>query len=197
MASGQSGERRPRSDTLRNRAKILDVALRHFSEHGIGTSLEAIAKDAGVGPATLYRHFPQREALLAAALHVRGEELLARRSEIERIADPDEALRQWMRVLEDYLSLFSGLPDPVISALEEGDSPLAVSCQNLIAITDELLRPAQRDGTARASVQADTLFLSALSLAWVRSAGTADSASLEALRAMTETGYASGAGRRP
>ena len=184
-----AGKRRPRTDALRNRAMIIEVARHQFAEHGIGTSLETIAKDAGVGPGTLYRHFPTRESLLTAALDEGGEELLARHAQIVLIADPDEALRQWMRALEAYLSLFSGLPDPVIKALEEGGSPLAVSCQKLIAITDGILRSAQRGGTARAAVDADTLFLTALSLAWVKGAKPRHPAQLEALRSMTETGY--------
>ena len=92
-----AGKRRPRTDALRNRAMIIEVARHQFAEHGIGTSLETSAKDAGVGPGTLYRHFPTRESLLTAALDEGGEELLARHAQIVLIADPDEALRQWMR----------------------------------------------------------------------------------------------------
>ncbi|MFE7415751.1 TetR/AcrR family transcriptional regulator [Rhodococcus sp. NPDC057529] len=192
MADQGPSARKPRKDVLRNRAEILNVALRHFTDQGIGASLEAIAGEAGVGPATLYRHFPSREALLAAALAAREEELRTRRVEIERIADPDEALRQWLRALEDYLSLFNGLPDPVVKALKEPDSPLAASCDKLIEDTDRILATAQRDGTARDTVHADTLFLAALSLAWVKGARNTDDTRMQTLRVMMATGYMGG-----
>ncbi|MGY1967166.1 TetR/AcrR family transcriptional regulator, partial [Nocardia gipuzkoensis] len=70
-ASEQRG-RKPRADVQRNRAALLETAQRHFLRHGVGTSLEAVAKEAGVGPGTLYRHFPTREALLAAVLQTRS-----------------------------------------------------------------------------------------------------------------------------
>ncbi|MGX5210314.1 TetR/AcrR family transcriptional regulator [Streptomyces violaceus] len=75
---GQQGRKR-RADVQRNRAAPLKEAQRHFLKEGVGASLEAVAKEAGVGPATLYRHFPTREALLAAVLQTRSEELVARR----------------------------------------------------------------------------------------------------------------------
>ncbi|GHD07491.1 hypothetical protein GCM10010313_26720 [Streptomyces violarus] len=81
---GQQG-RKPRADVQRNRAALLEAAQRHFLKEGVGSSLEAVAKEAGVGPATLYRHFPTREALLAAVLQTRSKELVARRAEIARL----------------------------------------------------------------------------------------------------------------
>ncbi|MCT9138560.1 TetR/AcrR family transcriptional regulator [Streptomyces violarus] len=80
---GQLG-RKPRADVQRNRAAFLEAAQRHFLKEGVGASQEAVAKEAGVGPATLYRHFPTREALLAAVPQTRSEELVARRAEIAR-----------------------------------------------------------------------------------------------------------------
>ncbi|QNP75068.1 TetR/AcrR family transcriptional regulator [Streptomyces roseirectus] len=180
--------RKPRTDAARNRARILDTALRHFAERGAGTSLEAIAKDAGVGPATLYRHFPNREALLAAALETPAGELLSGLEELRAVEDPDEGLRQWLLALEKYLSTFTGLPAPVLAALSCDDSPLAVSCQELVAVTDEFLAAAQRDGTARATVQGRDLFLAALFLAWTGSVPVEDAA-LPTLRQLVETGY--------
>ncbi|MGR4852003.1 TetR/AcrR family transcriptional regulator [Streptomyces sp. LARHCF252] len=95
---GQQGRKR-RADVQRNRAALLEAAQRHSLNEGVGASLEAVAKEAGVGPATLYRHFPAREALLAAVLHTRSEELVARRAEIAQLGDASEALRQWLRAM--------------------------------------------------------------------------------------------------
>ncbi|MEW2343369.1 MULTISPECIES: TetR/AcrR family transcriptional regulator [Streptomyces] len=190
MSPAQPAARKPRADVARNRARILDTALRHFTEHGVGTSLEALAKDAGVGPATLYRHFPTREALLAAALDVRGEALLARLEPLQALArsDADEGLRQWLLALEGYLNTFSGLPEPVLAALAAHSSPLAANCERLVKLTDDFLRAAQRDGTARPTVRARDLFLSALFLAWTDRAPLGEDA-LPTLRELLETGY--------
>lgn len=194
MDGAEPQTRKPRVDVLRNRASILEAAQRHFLAHGVGTSLEAVAKDAGVGPATLYRHFPTREALLAALLQQRSEELVARRVKIARVADPDEALRQWMRALEDYFSAFSGLPEPLMAAARdrEPENPLTLPCDNLISTTEEYLGAAQRDGRARSSVKGYDLFLAAISVAWIKGTGAANKASLTAMRRIVETGYSHG-----
>ncbi|WP_406121467.1 TetR/AcrR family transcriptional regulator [Streptomyces canus] len=59
MSAGEVRGRKPRADVQRNRAALLETAQRHFLRHGVGTSLEAVAREAGVGPGTLYRHFPE------------------------------------------------------------------------------------------------------------------------------------------
>ena len=130
MSSAQFEDRKERVDVVRNRASILDAAQRHFLAHGVGTSLEAVAKEAGVGPATLYRHFPTREALLAGVLQLRSRELIERQVQIAAVDDPDEALRQWMRALEDYFGAYSGLPEPLLIAARERepDNPLTLPC---------------------------------------------------------------------
>jgi AcrR family transcriptional regulator len=69
--------RRPRADFERNRSEILAQAERHFAAEGVGASLEAVARDAGVGSATLYRHFPTRDALLAEVLERRATQIEA------------------------------------------------------------------------------------------------------------------------
>ncbi|WP_226347243.1 TetR/AcrR family transcriptional regulator [Agilicoccus flavus] len=184
-------ERKLRADAVRNRAGILEVAQRHFLAHGIGTSLEAIAKEAGVGAGTLYRHFPTREALLAALLQRRTEEVVASRDRIGQVGDPGEALREWMRAMEDYLSSYTGLPGPLAAAAQERDpdNPLTLPCEQLITATQEYLHAAQQAGVAHAWVRPRDLFLTAVSIAWVRGAGAADDDSIAALRRLDESGY--------
>ncbi|MFF9804422.1 TetR/AcrR family transcriptional regulator [Streptomyces coeruleorubidus] len=189
-ASGQQG-RRPRADVQRNRAALLEAAQRHFLKHGVGTSLEAVAKDAGVGPGTLYRHFPTREALLAAVLQTRSEELVARQADIARLGDPAEALRQWLRAMEEYFSAFSGLPEPLLAAAraQEPDNPLTIPCDTLTATTDEYVRAAQLAGHVRPSVTGYDLFLATISVAWISGTGATDEESLGRLRTLVESGY--------
>jgi AcrR family transcriptional regulator len=191
MGQCEGQERKPRADMLRNRASILEAAQRHFLSRGIGTSLEAVARDADVGAGTLYRHFPTREALLAAVLQLRSEELTDRRAQIAGVPDPDEALRQWMCALEDYFSAFSGLPEPVMAAAREreSDNPLTLPCDQLIATTGEYLKAAQTEGHARPWLRAGDLFLAAVSMAWLKGTGALEDASLTAMRKILETGY--------
>ncbi|WP_406439133.1 TetR/AcrR family transcriptional regulator [Streptomyces sp. NBC_00631] len=189
-ASGQQG-RRPRADVQRNRAALLEAAQCHFLKYGVGTSLEAVAKEAGVGPGTLYRHFPTREALLAAVLQTRSEELVARQEEIARLGDADEALEQWLRALEEYFSAFSGLPEPLMAAARahDPDNPLTLPCDTVITATEEYVRAAQRAGRVRESVQGYDLFLAAISVAWLKGAGAAEEESLDRVRALVVAGY--------
>ncbi|WP_030256111.1 TetR/AcrR family transcriptional regulator [Streptomyces violens] len=187
---GQQG-RRPRADVQRNRAALLAAAQRHFLRDGVGASLEAVAKEAGVGPGTLYRHFPTREALLAAVLQTRSEELVARRADIAQLDDASERLRQWLRAMEEYFSAFSGLPEPLMAAAraQDPDNPLTLPCDDLITTTDEYLRAAQCAGQARPSVKGYDLFLAAISTAWISGTGATDEESLGRLRTLIESGY--------
>jgi AcrR family transcriptional regulator len=188
-----SGERpRLRADAQRNRDRILHVAMRRFSAHGIGASLEEIAREAGVGAGTLYRHFPSREVLLAAALQDQQEELLARARQAHEIADADAALGAWLGALQDYLRTFNGLPAPVLAAVKEQGSPLCLSCNSLVSLTAEFLARAQQDGHARASVTANELFLCALGVAWVLNRAETCGTTREGLEKVFAHGYLAG-----
>lgn len=156
-----------RADARRNRGLILAAARTAFARDGIDASLDEIARSAGVGPGTLYRHFPSREHLLCELLHERQAVLLSRRDEADELACGKTALQAWMAALNDYLSAFNGLPQSFINAFEAQASPLAVTCRSLISITDEFLSRAQSEGVARPVVSAPALFLSVLGAAFV------------------------------
>lgn len=191
MATDNLSDAQPslRADARRNRDRILKAAMQHFTSHGIGASLEEIARAAGVGAGTLYRHFPSREALLAAALQDQQAELLARAQEAREIPDPDRALRTWLTALQDYLRTFNGLPAPVLAAVKERASPLALSCETLVSITGEFLTRAQDHGHARESVTANEIFLSALGIAWVLDRVDAYGTTRQALEDVFAHGY--------
>ncbi|WP_456598925.1 TetR/AcrR family transcriptional regulator [Blastococcus sp. SYSU DS0616] len=183
-------ERRPRTDAQRNRTHILDVAEQYFAEHGITGSLDAIAKRAGVGPGTLYRHFPNREALLDALLEARADELVSRREAIRAgVRDSTDALSQWLDALGTWATAFDGLPEPLRAALTEETSPLALTCQGYVTTTDEFLAAAQRDGGARPEVRGRDLFLGVLATSWVGGAAMADESSTAALNALMRSGW--------
>jgi AcrR family transcriptional regulator len=183
--------RKPRTDVVRNRAKILTVAETHFTAHGVTTSLEAVAKEAGVGVATLHRHFPSRDALLAQLLRSKREDLVERQRSIDERGDASLALAEWLRALEDYFSLYGGLAEPLVAAAQESQThnPLAGSCQDLIDATEHYLEGAQRAGHARLDLTGRDLFLAVNAIAQVRANGAADEATLARLRTVIASGY--------
>lgn len=182
--------RAPRADARRNRDHILGVAEEFFSEHGVTGSLDAIAKRAGVGAGTLYRHFPNREMLLAELLAVRDEALLARRDDLrDETVDAAEALDGWLDAVAEWAGAFDGLPEPLRAATMTSSSPLALTCEGFITTTEEFLRVAQLKGVARSEVRARDLFLAALATTWVRGAALADDESAAALASLTRNGW--------
>src|ERR1700756_518398 len=88
--------RKPRADALRNRERVLEAARAVFSAGGPDASLEAVAKTAGVGIATLYRHCPTREALFDAVYRNEAQQLAALADQLKKEAQPTKALRQWL-----------------------------------------------------------------------------------------------------
>src|ERR1700686_106661 len=100
----QAKARKPRTDAQRNRERILQVAKQAFSQSGVGASLDEIAKDAGVGPGTLYRHFPTREDLLEAVYRTEMEKLASAEQQFAKELPPIEALRAWLLLFVDYIA---------------------------------------------------------------------------------------------
>jgi AcrR family transcriptional regulator len=94
-------DRKPRADARRNRERILEVAKQEFTRSGANASLEEIAKKAGVGPGTLYRHFPTREELLVAVYRSEMEKLAAAERTLADTMTPVEALRAWLLLFVD------------------------------------------------------------------------------------------------
>src|SRR3982075_2364813 len=88
--------RRPRADAVRNRERVLEAAKAVFSAGGRDASLEAVAKRAGVGIGTLYRHFPTREALFEAVYRREVQQLADLAEQLKQEARPIDALRHWM-----------------------------------------------------------------------------------------------------
>jgi AcrR family transcriptional regulator len=100
----QSVHRKPRADAQRNRERILEVAKEAFTRCGANASLDDIAKEAGVGPGTLYRHFPTREELLRAVYRSELEKLAAAERKFAQTMPPIEALRAWLLLFVDGIA---------------------------------------------------------------------------------------------
>jgi AcrR family transcriptional regulator len=117
----QPAQRKPRMDAQRNRERILEVAKDAFARSGAGTSLDDIAKQAGVGAGTLYRHFPTRDALLEAVYRTEVEKLAAAERELAQDLSPIEALRAWMLLFVDYIAT-KQIIAPALNTLVGGPS---------------------------------------------------------------------------
>lgn len=159
-----------RSDARRNRQRLLDVALRAFASGGEVT-LEAIARQAGVGIGTLYRHFPTREALVEAVY--RGELARLRDAAGELLASqaPDAALRAWMDGFADYVSAKRGMAETLRAIAATGAISHAETQQMLTATIESLLDAGASAGTLRGDVAAGDVLASLSGILLV--AGTA------------------------
>jgi AcrR family transcriptional regulator len=96
--------RKPRADAQRNRRRLLETAKAAFAEKGSAASLDEIAKVAGVGAGTLYRHFPTRDALIEAVYRNETEQLVAAAARLAEARAPAAALREWLLLFVDYMA---------------------------------------------------------------------------------------------
>ena len=141
-----------RADARRNYEKVLAAAREAFAEGGEATSLEEIARRAEVGIGTLYRHFPNRQALLEA-LYVNEVEELARSAEQLDGADPWKALNSWLERVIGYLTTKRALAAELTNYLTP-DAPLFQVCRaSLFSAGEPLLKRAQDAGVVRRDVE--------------------------------------------
>jgi len=148
-----------RADAQRNRERLLDAAVRAFSQDGPEATLDAIAKDAGVGIGTLYRHFPTREALIEAAYRNELARLCDSVDELLAAQPADEALRTWMDRFVDYMATKRGMSDALRVVIASGVNPYAQSRDRLTAAVTALLRAGVAAGVIRADVQAGDVLI--------------------------------------
>jgi AcrR family transcriptional regulator len=142
-----------RADALRNRERLVEVAQSAFANNGIETSLEEIARQAGVGIGTLYRRFPRREDLIAAVLNERYLKLTERAQVLaERRQDIDAALAEWLALLIEHMAIYRGLSAAVKEAMHDQSTALGQTCKEMMEAATELLERGQRSGAFRSDV---------------------------------------------
>ena len=147
-----------RADARRNRDRLLAVAVRAFSQEGPDVPLDAIAREAGVGIGTLYRHFPTREALVEAAYRTELDKLCDAAPTLLRQLPPDRALRAWMDRFVDYMTTKRGMAEALKAVIASGGNPYAVSRDRLLEAVGSLLAAGAAAGVLRADVDpADVL----------------------------------------
>ncbi|ABK70475.1 TetR/AcrR family transcriptional regulator [Mycolicibacterium smegmatis] len=168
--------RRTRSDALQNRARILEVAAKAFAEQGLDTAPAAIAKLAGVGIGTLYRHFPTRETLIDAAYRHQLTRVCDAVADLAARHPGDEATRRWMERFIDYATAKSGMSEALNAVIASGADPFADSLSMLTEAVGTLLEAGRRDHTLRTDVTAGDVLLFMGGIAYAAQHGTRDQA---------------------
>src|SRR6201997_775353 len=145
-----------RSDARRNREKLLEVATAAFAAaEGRPVSLESIARDAGVGIGTLYRHFPNREAMVEAIYRTELAEAAAAAEQLLRRHPPKTALRRWMDRYANFVAAKRGMAESLHAMFDSGAMQPSQTRDSIAGAVDLLLQAAAHDGSLRADVQAD------------------------------------------
>lgn len=157
-----------RADAQKNYDQLLAVARDVFTEQGADASLRDVARRAGVGLGTLYRHFPTRDALLEALLRASFDALTARAGALEASGPADDALVSWLREIIAVTHSHRGVIALMMGAIEDLNSALHASCVTLRASGARLLARAQAEGLARVDIDGTDLFDLVAALAWLR-----------------------------
>jgi AcrR family transcriptional regulator len=153
-----------RADATRNRNQLLEVATRVFVTADTEPSMRAIAREAGVGIATLYRHFPTRESLIGAVYRDQVARLTDGARELLAQLPPPAALRRWMELFGDWIATKNGMLDTLLAMIESGEIAHAQTHAELLAAIDEILNAGRVTGELRADVTAEDIAASLIGI---------------------------------
>ena len=153
-----------RADATRNRDQLLKAASRVFASAGTEPSMRAIAREAGVGIATLYRHFPTRESLVEAVYRDQVAGLTAGARELLAQLPPSAALRRWMDLFGDWIATKNGMLDTLLAMIESGEIAHAQTQTELLAAIDDILNAGRATGQLRVDVTAEDIAASLIGI---------------------------------
>jgi AcrR family transcriptional regulator len=144
--------RKPRADSARNRQLLIDAAKAGFSEFGLNVSLEEIARRAGVGIGTLYRHFPTREAVVEAVYRREVEQLAEAVPQLLETSSASEALHKWMHLFVDYIATKRLIAPSLAVAKDRSPSLYASSLELITGAITILVKRAVASGEVRKDI---------------------------------------------
>lgn len=147
-----------RSDAVQNRERILTVALAELI-HSTEVPLSVIAKKAGVGQGTFYRHFPTREALIMEVYRYEMSQVAEFAEHLLETRPPNQALREWMNRLAEYAITKAGLANAIREVTSSKGCSWTAGYASMIAAAQMLLDANVKAGTIRAGITADDFFL--------------------------------------
>jgi AcrR family transcriptional regulator len=151
----EGATRAPRSDAARNREQLLAAATRVIASADGSPSMRAIAEAAGVGIATLYRHFPTRESLVEAVYRDQVARLLTGARELLARLPPAAALRDWMDLFGEWIATKNGMLDTLLALINSGEIAHAQTRTELLVAITEILDAGQAAGDLRADITAE------------------------------------------
>ena len=149
--------RKPRADSTRNRARVLEAARSVFEAGGPGASLEAVARVAGVGVGTLYRHFPTRQVLFEAVYRNEVDQLVEQAARFGADLPPVEALRRWMHASVAFVATKKGMSAALAGAVQAPSGLMAYSTEQLGRAVGQLLQNAAESGAIRGDLGAQDI----------------------------------------
>jgi len=149
--------RKPRADSTRNRQLLIDAAKAGFSEVGLNVSLEEIARRAGVGIGTLYRHFPSREAVVEAVYRREVEQLVDAVPHLLEKSPAGEALHQWMHLFVNYIATKRLIAPSLKAAVGRTSAPHATPAELITRAISILVKGAVRSGDVRKDIDPSDL----------------------------------------
>ena len=155
--STRAAVRPPRADAIRNRDQLLAVATRVFVAADAEPSMRAIAREAGVGIATLYRHFPTRESLVDAVYRDQVVRLTTGARELLDRLPPAAAMRRWMDLFGDWIATKNGMLDTLRAMVESGEIAHAQTRTELLTAIGTMLDAGRASGDLRPDVTADDI----------------------------------------
>ena len=145
--------RKPRADAQRNRIRLLETAKAAFAEKGPGASLDEIARTAGVGAGTLYRHFPTRDALIEAVYRNETEQLVAAATRLAESHCPTGALREWLLLFVDYMATKHGISEALNSIVGGTSELYSASAEQMKRAIGRLIDRAVASGDIRLDLE--------------------------------------------
>jgi AcrR family transcriptional regulator len=157
MKQSENSTRKPRADAVRNRERVLEAAKVVFSAGGAEASLEAVARAAGVGIGTLYRHFPTREALFEAVYRREVQQLADLAEQLRQEAQPVDALRHWMRSNVTFVATKKGMSEALALAAYKNSELFSYSFDRLTRAVRGLLDRAIATREIRDDISAEDL----------------------------------------
>jgi AcrR family transcriptional regulator len=158
-----------RADATRNRDTLLAAATRAFASSEAEPSMRAIAREAGVGIATLYRHFPTRESLVDAVYQDQVMRLTLGARELLEQLPPAEAMRRWMDLFADWLATKHGMLHTLLAMIESGEIAHAQTRTELLEAITTILDAGRAAGDLRADIGAEDIAASLLGILTVAS----------------------------
>lgn len=159
--------RKPRADAVRNRERVLEAAKVVFSAGGPEASLEAVAKRAGVGIGTLYRHFPTREDLFEAVYRREVEQLSELAEHLRSANDPVDALRRWLRSAVEFVATKKGMSAALALTYQSSSELAAFSMERLTKAIGSLLDRAVAAGQMRGDVSPEDLLRALIGMCYM------------------------------